>query len=87
MESVNITSNPSLEGCCSTGNNEAGTSSGEALFTPLFVPPSILKTVCSWCNAIMVDGPPSPVSHGLCARCSSRINTELDASEALKAAA
>jgi hypothetical protein len=28
-----------------------------------------LKTVCCLCQAVIVDGSPSPISHGICPNC------------------
>jgi hypothetical protein len=36
--------------------------------------PAPLHTVCSWCQAVMVEGDRTqPISHGLCAPCSARV--------------
>jgi hypothetical protein len=34
---------------------------------------SALKTVCAWCDVLIKDGPPHPVSHGICEPCSARM--------------
>lgn len=31
--------------------------------------PTLLRVVCAWCSRLMKDGPPDPVSHGLCQEC------------------
>lgn len=31
--------------------------------------PVPLRVVCAWCSRLMKDGPPDPVSHGLCPEC------------------
>ena len=28
-----------------------------------------IKVVCAWCGRILKEGPPEPVSHGLCPGC------------------
>ena len=28
-----------------------------------------MKKVCAWCGAVMLTGPPKPVSHGCCDKC------------------
>lgn len=40
-----------------------------------------MKVICGWCKATLKDGPPEPISHGLCARCSARLHAELDAED------
>lgn len=32
-------------------------------------PEPALKVVCAWCATVMVDGPPEPISHGICETC------------------
>lgn len=36
-----------------------------------------MKTVCAWCSAIIHDGPPEPVSHGICRSCARKRSREL----------
>jgi len=36
-----------------------------------------IKTICSWCGVLMQEGPPVPVSHGMCATCQARIEADL----------
>jgi len=31
-----------------------------------------VKVICAWCKAVIVDGPPHPVSHGICAECAKK---------------
>ncbi len=31
-----------------------------------------LRRVCAWCSRIMREGPPAPVSHGICVECAAR---------------
>lgn len=31
-----------------------------------------LRRVCAWCSRVMHEGPPEPVSHGICAECAAR---------------
>lgn len=28
-----------------------------------------MKTICAWCGFLIQDGPPEPVSHGMCQQC------------------
>lgn len=28
-----------------------------------------MKTLCAWCGVLLQDGPPEPVSHGICQPC------------------
>lgn len=40
-------------------------------------PPSPpLKVVCAWCGDTIRDGPPHPVSHGICAKCEAQFRQE-----------
>lgn len=32
-----------------------------------------MRTICGWCGQLMKDGPLTPVSHGLCARCAMKL--------------
>lgn len=38
-----------------------------------------MRVVCSWCGALMHDGPPEPISHGMCERCKRKSNEEIAA--------
>jgi hypothetical protein len=29
----------------------------------------MMRLVCAWCKAVMREGPPEPVSHGICPAC------------------
>ncbi len=31
-----------------------------------------LRRVCAWCSRVMQEGPPAPVSHGICVECAAR---------------
>jgi photoactive yellow protein len=31
-----------------------------------------MRVVCAWCSKVMRDGPPQPVSHGICAACAGK---------------
>ena len=33
---------------------------------------SALRRVCAWCSRVMREGPPAPVSHGICVECAAR---------------
>ena len=37
----------------------------------------VIKTVCAWCQGLMVAGPPAPVSHGMCIVCQARLEAEI----------
>lgn len=37
-----------------------------------------MKVICAYCKTIMQDGPPVPVSHGICTTCFERVVKELD---------
>lgn len=39
-----------------------------------------LKTVCSWCKRVVVDGPAEPVTHGICPVCEVEFRRQLKAS-------
>lgn len=32
-----------------------------------------IKVVCGWCGKLMHEGPPMPVSHGLCPSCAAKL--------------
>jgi hypothetical protein len=32
-----------------------------------------LRVVCAWCQVLMKDGPPEPVSHGICPECEKKL--------------
>ncbi len=36
-----------------------------------------MKLVCAWCKKIIKDGPPEPVSHGICDTCKDKVLTVL----------
>lgn len=31
-----------------------------------------LRVVCSWCGILLRNGPPHPISHGICPRCAEK---------------
>jgi len=33
---------------------------------------SAMRRVCAWCSRVMHEGPPAPVSHGICVECAAR---------------
>lgn len=37
-----------------------------------------MKTVCAWCGLILKDGPPAPVSEGICHPCAMKELGHLD---------
>jgi len=45
-------------------------------------PPSVLrkdmKTICAWCNKVILDGPGEKLSHGICEDCEKAMAEELD---------
>ncbi len=41
----------------------------------------MIKTICGWCGVLMQDGPPSPVSHGMCPACCAKWHAEIDVQE------
>jgi hypothetical protein len=36
---------------------------------------AIVRVICSWCRAVIVDGTIEPTSHGICAECSRRVES------------
>ncbi len=43
-----------------------------------------MLTICSYCHATMVPGPPKPVSHGICKACYEKWMQELDQLDAAR---
>lgn len=39
-----------------------------------------MKRVCAWCGRVLEDGPPHPVSHGICEECAKQIQERLEMS-------
>jgi len=35
-----------------------------------------MRTLCAWCGVTLADGPPKPVSHGICPVCRARVFPE-----------
>ncbi len=40
-----------------------------------------IRTICAWCGIVMRGGPPHPINHGMCEKCSEKIHAELDKEE------
>jgi hypothetical protein len=37
-----------------------------------------MKTICAYCAAVIVAGPPAPLSHGICPACLETALAEID---------
>lgn len=36
---------------------------------------TLLREICGWCKAVIVDGPPNaPVTHGICPKCVKKVS-------------
>lgn len=36
-----------------------------------------MKEICAWCKKVMRDGPPHPITHGICASCAKKVLEEI----------